>query len=167
MAKGLSFRERSAICTVIWAALWLGLTVFIFSNSLQSGEQSGAHSGWWAAFLRPILDPGHGLADTAFHALVRKLAHMAEFCALAVAIGGTTVQLGKITGRRYICLPLLAALCTAVCDEFLQTFTADRAGQVSDVLVDMAGALIGFGLVAAVCVIGKTIRKRREKICEN
>ena len=159
--------KRHIIGAAVWGAFWLGLTVFIFANSLQSGEQSGTQSGWWAAFLRPILDPGHLLEDAAFHALVRKLAHMAEFCALAVTIGGTTVQLGALTGRRYICLPLLAALCTAVCDEFLQTFTADRAGQVSDVLIDTAGALIGFGLVAVVCLIWKAIRKRREKVCEN
>ena len=158
---------RRIIGISITAALWLGLTAFVFANSLQSGELSGAQSGWWASFLRPLLDPNHRVPDAEFHALVRKLAHMAEFCALAVPLGCTTVQLGAMQGRRYICLPLLVALCTALVDEFLQTFTSGRAGQIGDVLIDSAGALIGFGAVAVGCLVWKALRKRREKLCEN
>lgn len=159
--------NRRMIWTAVWAALWLGLTVFIFANSLQGGQESGARSGWWAALLRPVLDPGLHLNDAAFHALVRKLAHMAEFGALAVSLGCAAHGLGALRGRRYICLPLLVALGTAVADECLQTFTDGRAGQVRDVLIDIAGALIGFSIVVIAVAIWRVIQRKREKVCEN
>lgn len=75
---------------------------------------------------------------------VRKLAHMTEYCILAVSL---FLPL-RFCGFRGIRLALLTAiLCVlfASSDEFHQSFVAGRGPSVLDVLIDSIGALIGIG----------------------
>ena len=80
------------------------MMAIIWGHSLMSREQSSGESLSLLAFLLPLL---HGIGisnpDTA-HAVVRKLAHFAEFAALGVFVCGFTVNLGRLRGQRLISL---------------------------------------------------------------
>ena len=97
------------------------------------------------------------MAEDVFHRFIRKAAHFTEFCALGICVGGFTCNLGKLKSEKYISLPMLITLGTAVCDEFIQRFTG-RTSSVKDVLIDFAGALCG---IVFTWIISSIIRRRK------
>jgi len=127
-------------------ALALGVTAFIFFLSLKDKEQSGALSGGIVQWLKPLLDPYNRVSEEAFHHYLRKTAHFTEFAVLGLCWSSYSVQLGKLKGRRYITLPLLLTLGTAVSDEYIQFF-ANRGSAVTDVVLDYTGAVFGFAII--------------------
>ena len=127
----------------LFAVLWLCLTVFIFSNSLQAADDSNARSLGLMAFLRRLPFFKNFLSDYDLHVLIRKLAHFSEFAALGFAAGGFFANFGRLRGEKYVSLTLLLMLSTAVCDEYIQLFTG-RTSSVKDVVIDFAGALAGY-----------------------
>lgn len=129
----------------LFSLLSISVLCFIFSQSMLSGEVSGGLSQRVAAFLKPILDPMGSWSDDAFHYFIRKCAHFSEFAVLGMCVCGATVNLGTIRGKRYIALPALITLLSAVGDEFLQHFTG-RGSAVTDVVIDFCGALSGIGI---------------------
>jgi VanZ family protein len=141
-----------------WIAFFAVLTglmmAFIWGHSLMSREQSSGESLSLLAFLLPLLR-GIGISDPdTAHAVVRKLAHFAEFAALGLFVCGFTVNLGRLRGQRLISLPLLMVLSVAVADEFIQLFSG-RAPMVQDVVLDFAGGLTGLAFGALCCLLMK------------
>ena len=132
---------RSRRARWFWTVLALLVTAFIWGNSLQTADQSSGHSLTVLAWVRPLLERT-GLDPALFHTLVRKLAHMSEFAALAfcwaLSLGRGPWALG------------LAGL-TAAADETIQRFVPGRAGMVQDVFIDLAGAALGL-LAAWICL---------------
>ena len=81
---------------------------------------------------------------------VRKLAHMTEYCLLAIAISFPLY----VYGVRGVWLILLAgAICVgfASFDEYHQSFVSDRGPSVRDVGIDSIGVTVGILLVQAFC----------------
>ena len=142
------------IRAMIFALLALAITVFIFSNSLRSGPESHAQSGWVAAFLQPILNPGNWLCDSAYHYLIRKLAHCTEFGALGVCLGGVAANVSLPRKWRYGAVTAIVIACT---DETIQAFTG-RTNSIKDVALDSLGALCG--LVFVWLVVSRTKKER-------
>ena len=138
---------------ILPATLTAFVTAFIFSNSFKgieaSREDSDAVLGWFRPFLERILGSDAELMDY----LVRKAAHMTEFFVLALLI----CWLGHALKRALHGYGLFYTLSVAVTDEFIQSFF-DRTSLVSDVLIDFAGALLGFGAVLLI----KMIKKRKK-----
>lgn len=83
---------------------------------------------------------------------VRKFAHVIEFMALGVCLGGFCGGLYLLRRRVFVFLPLFWSLGTAVGDECLQLFT-ERGSEVVDVVLDFAGALIGLLLFSSVFIL--------------
>ena len=135
---------------ILFGVLTLLMIAFIWGNSVQSRDQSSGQSLSLLGWLKPLLDPQGRVDEEIFHVLIRKAAHFAEFGALGLYVGGFTVNLGRLKGRRYVALPLLLTLWVAVMDEFIQLFS-NRGSQVSDVMLDYAGALAGLLAVALLC----------------
>ena len=127
-----------------WApvAAWL-LVIATFSSGWFSGAQTGS-------VLLPIfgwLFPSATLSQLILaHAVVRKLAHFAEYLVLSVLLYRALDGRGfaRSTALRALAL---AALCSAV-DEFNQSFVVGRTGALRDCLIDTSGAAAGLGLVA-------------------
>lgn len=122
------------------------LLSFIFSNSLQSGEESNAISGGVSLWLKPILDPFDRMPEDRFHYLVRKLAHFTEFAALGMSLTGVALNLKKTSPWL---MPVLWALLAACADETIQRFTG-RTCAWGDVCIDFSGAIVGRVLVYGV-----------------
>ena len=131
----------------------------IFSFSSQNGTESSQLSEKVARgiFITTdhVMDRGwddekiQELADE-YQYPVRKLAHMTEYCLLAIAISFPLY----VYGVRGIWLILLAgAICVGFAgfDEYHQSFVADRGPSVRDVGIDSIGVTAGILLVQAFC----------------
>lgn len=143
------------IRAAVFFLLAVGIWIFIFSNSAQSGPESNALSGRVAEFLRPLLNPNGWIEEELYLKLVRKLAHFAEFGALGVCLSGAAVNLDF----RWL-WPLGLSVLTACADETLQSFTG-RTESIKDVILDSAGAACGVLFVYILCRILKRYRERR------
>lgn len=123
----------------------------IFSFSSQTGDESGQLS---FSISQKFVQVGAVLLDKdlspeeitmyaeKYHYLVRKLAHMTEYCILAVSL---CIPLYAY-GIRGIWLVLVAGfICVgfAATDEYHQSRVAGRGPSVKDVCIDSMGALIG------------------------
>lgn len=95
----------------------------------------------------------------AYQKLVRKLAHMAEYAVL-----GALSCAFALTFKRY---RLATILCAVFCflyassDELHQLFVPGRSGQLSDVLIDTLGSVLGIAAMCLLVFIFAKISKRR------
>lgn len=123
-----------------------GLIVFfIWDNSMQNGGSSDGFSLLFAEIFAPIVNKlgFHGNIWT-LNRIVRKLAHLTEFTIL----GGLLYTIL----RRYITYGTVIktiglGMLIASFDEFIQLFSPGRSSQISDVLIDTVGIIIGILLV--------------------
>lgn len=146
------------IITICWIAL-------IFSFSLQPAEISDNTSsgfGTWIieTFVPDLLDELEGVSGEQLgllHHLLRKCAHFTEYFVLGVLMMLTVSQ----TILRYK-VPSGIGACALVAsvDETIQRFVPGRSGQVTDVLLDSTGAMLG---ICVVVLLLKWLRKRRKK----
>ena len=122
----------------IWLILSIFLTIFIFSNSIQPATESSARSGVIVGFICRIFNITGEMTRARVVFIVRKLAHMSEFCALGFCYGMHFLASGKKFSRyfRYV---LLIGFLTACTDEFLQLFPEGRSCELRDVLIDFCG----------------------------
>lgn len=122
---------------------------FIFYNSAQVAEVSSIASAKFTVLLNHMLSylPVEIVLS---EAVVRKLAHIAEFALLGFLF---TFCLRVYTKRlvAFSAWPLLFGLMIAVCDEFLQRFVPGRSSSVKDVLIDFIG--VCGGTFAAMVII--------------
>lgn len=94
--------------------------------------------------------------------IVRKGAHMAEYAVLCML---TALHLAtwKLPYRRLAISSVLFAAFYAATDEFHQLFVEGRSGEVKDVLIDSAGAVIG---VFTFTIIWQLALRYRRKKCQ-
>ncbi len=118
-----------------------GLTVltlcFIWGNSLLPGTVSGAVSDWVGAVLSRIF--GTALETDAGHGVLRKLAHGTEYLILGLEL----TALLRYLRQRPWSLVFLCGTGTALVDETIQLFVAERSGQLRDVWIDLGGFCVG------------------------
>ena len=151
----MSFKKNTTrIRSTIAGILALAWMCVIFSFSAQTKEESSAVSEGFSyrlvnttgVILHLNLDEERlrEIANSIEH-FVRKGAHMAEYALLAILL---YVWIGRwqISRLRKACASGALAILYACSDEFHQLFVAGRAGMVSDVLVDSAGAVLGLAL---------------------
>lgn len=141
--------------------LALTCLLFIFSNSLKTAKNSGGESGVVVTALRESAKTvlHHEIRISEFHNAVRKRAHIVEFALYAFFLSAAAMQRRK-TIRGVFSGVLLASLFSGVTDEYLQTFFDGRSPSVSDVMIDLAGAITGFAVAYG---IGFFALRRLEK----
>ncbi|AXF55237.1 VanZ family protein [Salicibibacter kimchii] len=127
---------------------WMGL-IFYFSH--QSGEASSSLSGGvtevaysWSQSLFPFVN----IDFETFHTLIRKAAHVAVYVVLGLfvihAFRVSTIE-GRVSWRVIVWAWVLCT-CYAITDEVHQLFIPGRSGEVSDVVLDSVGAMVGIGI---------------------
>ncbi|MGH7984157.1 MAG: VanZ family protein [Candidatus Udaeobacter sp.] len=134
--------------------IWLGV-IFVGSTDLLSAEQT-------SRFIVPILlwfKPGMA-PETIWTILVimRKCAHVCEYAILALLLWRALRGGSAIRGKMSILFGAALVVCAvfAVSDEFHQSFIKSRTPSFRDVLLDIAGALLGL-------LIGVSFAHRRPK----
>lgn len=146
-----------------WLAVggWYGV---IWWFSAQTGAESGGMSNQlvlWSLGLDWDVSEAELEAARAelLSVLFRKGAHMGAFFLLTALLTWALWRYVKRPGVRY---GLAVGLCTALAalDEYHQTFVPGRSGQVRDVAVDLAGALL---FVAFWCLARHVWKRRNSK----
>ncbi|HET8591418.1 MAG TPA: VanZ family protein [Nakamurella sp.] len=160
-----------------WAAVvvWMGV---IFALSAQNGGASSGLSDMVVRVLRQVSgDLLARVAEETLQLVVRKCAHFGAYLILGALVAGawrcwpgrrfgavSGGDLRRTAGRWWRISdwsrlgPVVVAAAYAVTDEIHQSFVAGRSAQVTDVLIDTAGALVGVGLVA---MLTRGARKRQ------
>ena len=135
-------------------------TLFIWGNSLAGVEESTAISGGFTLILKNLLDPGQKIDPEFFHHIVRKAAHFTEFFVLGAMYSLTRHHLSAPRRSQALFLPPFATLFTAVCDEFIQSFTG-RGTAVRDVMLDFCGAVCAIALIELICFLWQRTGKNK------
>ena len=145
------------------AVFTVALTVFIFMNSLQIGEDSAKMSAGITQFVVDTINSaGFDLELADLHFFIRKVGHFSEYFALGVA---SSVLLNCIfENKRFMAISPAYCLMIAICDEFImQGATAGRHPAWTDVLIDTCGAICA---CAGVILLVKYLNKRKTKKTE-
>lgn len=148
------------------ATLW-----FIFSNSYASADKSSASSSRVTDAVQSVAKvfaPGSFIATAVgedykiLMAWVRTFAHFAEFALLGALLiwcyfSYTKAGVGLV-------IPFLLIGYVPLVDECIQLFSAGRAGEVTDAVIDTLGGISGAGfafLVLGIIALIRAVRKRR------
>lgn len=129
------------LAKLLFPALAVLTVAFIFSNSLEASTVSSVKSQSVTGGLNQLLD-WLRLDISLPDGLVRKLAHLAEFALLGLWLA---LSLTAATNRvlPHLSWPLLAGLLVPVLDETIQLHVPGRSSQVTDILIDFSGVLLG------------------------
>jgi VanZ family protein len=127
----------------------------IFSLSAQNGEESTELSH---SFVMAFLER---LGLTINEGFLRSCAHCLEFMGLSVLVFNAVY--GTFETRLTPVIAFAGTVFYAVTDEIHQIFVPDRAFQLSDILVDSTGALIGVIVSLIILKIMLTIKERGNK----
>lgn len=91
--------------------------------------------------------------------VIRKTAHACEFCLLAFLFSNSFYAAGN---KKWYFVSLILTFLYACTDEFHQLFVFGRAGRISDVLIDTAGAIIGISVYLIITAIINTVRRKKD-----
>ena len=127
--------------------IWLGV-IFVGSTNVMSTEHTSRFIVPFLLWLKPGMSP-----QTIWTIIVvmRKCAHLAEYAILALLLW-RALRSGTALGAK---MPSLFGTVLVVCavfaasDEFHQCFVKSRTPSVRDVLLDVAGALLGLSISAS------------------
>lgn len=121
------------------------IVFFIWDNSLQNGGTSDGFSLIFAKWIAPIANTlGFYGNIWALNRIIRKLAHLTEFTILG---GVLYVVLRRYIEYGTVVKTIGVGIVIASLDEFIQLFSLGRSSQLSDVLIDTVGIIIGISVV--------------------
>ena len=156
-----------AVLTVLCVLVY----VWIFSNSLKTGEQSSSQSQAVTDAVQDAVGtivPESSIATATgedyqkLHSSIRTLAHFSEFMLLGFLL--TCCYFSYTTKKKFLFIPAGMILLTPFVDEYLQSFTKDRVMAFFDILVDALGGMLGFLIaIALVWTVFYIYRKRQKK----
>ncbi|MBO7148844.1 MAG: VanZ family protein [Clostridia bacterium] len=145
------------VWSVIFSLLTFSWSFVIWSFSMLSAEASSVQSGEVTGFINKLLSLlfAGGISE----AVVRKIAHFAEFAVLGLLIFMTAWAFSLKVRKSKICLLVFASGFVAVVDECIQLTSPGRAFRISDILLDITGAATAF----AVCWLIMNVYKKNKK----
>ena len=121
--------------------IWLGV-IFVGSTSVMSAEHTSRYIVPFLLWLKPGMSP-----KTIWIILVvaRKCAHITEYGVLALLLWRAFRSVPALSTKTLMIFGavLLGCALFAASDEFHQTFVKSRTPSIHDVLLDVAGALLG------------------------
>jgi len=121
--------------------IWLAL-MFVASTNIMSSEHTSRYMVPFLLWLKPGMSPK---TIWIIIVVVRKCAHVTEYAIFALLLWRAlrTVPLLHAKASISFAAALLGCAAFAASDEFHQTFIKSRTPSVRDVLLDVAGALVG------------------------
>jgi len=141
------FRKRW-LPVVAWAAI-----VLLASSGVASGNHTAELLRWlFGSFHSPRL---HQVPINELNLLIRKTAHVLQFFAFALLVyRALNLTPGwEVFPRRTAVWVLGSATLLAIASEAIQLFSPQRSALVSDVLLDVSGAVVAMLLVLALRAI--------------
>lgn len=143
-----------SVLTFSWSCV---IWSFSFASAEISGEQSTEVTGLINKLLGFLFEGG--LSD----AVVRKLAHFAEFAVLGafVFLMLWAFSLRKLDNRTFLLL-IISAFVAGV-DEGIQLGSPGRAFRISDILLDISGAVTAFLILELIVFVSKRIKNKKSR----
>ena len=138
----MTLKKNKKVLLFILIVIWI---MFIWGNSMTVAVESDQQSGRILEWINSLISVFGGLQLSSF--VVRKAAHMFEFFVLAVLVS-LFCKVQDCKTSRWAAWGIGVSCVVACLDEGIQLFVPGRAGRVSDVFIDLAGAVIGVLLVA-------------------
>lgn len=125
-----------------WTTAFLIWLCVVWVHSLMPGDASSAESSGVVFLVRPVFEL-FGIYDESLMTLVvRKAAHFSEY-AILTFLGWNMLEAWFGKTRKARLLSLAVWLLVPCVDECIQLAVPGRAGMPTDVLIDMAGGLVG------------------------
>jgi len=121
--------------------IWIGY-IFIGSTDLLSAEHT---SRFLVPFLRWLIPDISQPTLLSVQLIVRKCAHLTEYAILAALFFRALRQGQQGLGRATISSLVLVLICASL-DEYHQSFVPSREASPFDVMIDVAGAIIGLAI---------------------
>jgi VanZ family protein len=143
--------KKQKIYKIISLTLLVSTLILIFYLSAQKAEDSSQSSGFLTRLLEKLL-PFPVTDDS-----VRVFAHFAEYSFLAFLMSNTFTS---FKGKPCSALSILLSCIYALSDEIHQYFVPGRACQLSDLIMDSVGIILG---VFAFRLMFEAIKKLRKK----
>ena len=130
----------------------LAVMTIIFVFSMMPAEKSANTSGGILSVLVSFFENAANRplsAETVdlLHTLIRKCAHITEYAVLGVTV---VYAFYERISTHHIIIPLVVSALYAASDELHQVFVPGRSGEIKDILIDTAGALIGILIMNAI-----------------
>ncbi|MCI6265943.1 MAG: VanZ family protein [Erysipelotrichaceae bacterium] len=114
--------------------------LFIFIMSSFNGIMSSNQSGSIATLIYNIFN----ISDTAkVSFIIRKCAHVSDFFILGILVINL---ISKYNVKYSYLISFIICVLYASSDEFHQLFVPGRSGQVTDVLIDLIGVVLGLSI---------------------
>ncbi len=158
----MKFKQKSLwLARILLSVLTLSLVAFIFANSTQNAEVSSLSSGRIMSFLNGVMST-LGIDFVFTQVIVRTLAHFCEFGLLGVLSLLTLLSYFRVKAKSLL-LSMLCFSSVALVDEYIQLFADGRAFQLSDLVIDIIGGLLG---AVSVFLIALLIRNHKVKVSE-
>lgn len=136
---------NSTLKIILYFLPAVSLMILIFFMSHQTGEESSQLS---TSLVLQIFNTSSTstIELTSLSYLIRKGAHMAEYCLLFLLLyyGFFRCKFSHPTSTKR---SIIIAFLYACSDEIHQLFIPDRAGTISDVFIDSIGIIVGFILI--------------------
>ncbi len=135
-----------------WAAVILWMALIFFLSSQVAEQSNQLSTGITEAIVNTIekIIPDSEYAVEGLNHIVRKNAHFIAYLVLG-ALTVNALRSSGVHGYKGIIAALIICVIYAASDEIHQLFVPGRGGQVTDVLIDSAGALIGSGIIGILC----------------
>ena len=153
---------------ISWLAVVIIMcVVFVFSS--QPAVESNETSGGFIEFLYNIYAKIFGLPAAAVSSariaelqfLFRKGAHFSIYLILGLFFCNAYFQSGIVKHLPLGVLSAVSSFLYSASDEFHQTFVPGRSGELSDVLIDSTGAIIGVLIYLLILRCKKWILRKR------
>lgn len=154
--KGDFLKRTSKKVIILWAMVILWMTIiFWFSN--QPVHQSDELSRGITRVIVEVIEKVATDDDfdiSSFNHIVRKNAHFLIYLILGVLVSSALKSSGVI-GIRNVLISILICILYAMSDEYHQLFVPGRGGQIKDVMIDSAGAIVGVSVRRISWKVGK------------
>lgn len=121
------------------------LIAFIWGNSLQDATHSSVESRWVLDLVQSTFSVIPGISHVTMYE-IRKVAHVTEYMALGFFL---SLVLSALNRRGRVRDVVALGFLIACIDETLQLFSPGRSSQVSDVVIDTCGVILGLVTVLA------------------
>ena len=157
--------NRAIICAVYAICILFTLT-FIFGNSYADVETSKEQSGNVVELIKDVIGSALNVSDEELTYIVRKTAHFVEYCALGFEFALLAFHLSYGFKLRDGIYAAAASLLVADLDELLQ-FYRGRGSMVSDVFLDLSGALTGIAVGYALSYLVRMLYRKKKAKAES
>lgn len=161
--------SRKIVLRIILLILLLSLMATIFVFSHQPADVSSQVSGGLIyRFLNFLVSGFDSLTESEktqmvgdLQYIVRKGAHACSYATMGVISMGLMATFNFKKRGLTAAFALLITLLYSISDEVHQLFVEGRSGQVSDVILDSCGAILGIAVVSFFIWIARKRRQRR------